>query len=225
MTKIFILSVVTLLLAGNVSAQENTLLPDNPFYPLKMVIEGIEGFFKSFGTKEAQITHVLTLAEIRLKEAKLLSDKGKPILARETIRRYEILVTDAELNVIQIQDEPKKAQLIELIFDKKRVFASQLDQIPEDAKPDDFSIDPDRPPEQASLISVARIKYGLFLNQARNQCLSAGGEWMAEADWVGCVGVGLKDCSRHFLFAEAVDLCHRLDGKVNCSPEGVYCKR
>lgn len=166
----------------------------------------------------------MELADERIREAKALSSMGKNALAHKTLQRHQDLVTLAEVKAIEVKEVDKKTVLAQRIFKFKKDSVVRLKAVPLEAKPVALSAEPIEG-ERISLVRAAKVKYGLFLEQAQIECVNSGGEWRGEADFVGCLGAGIADCRDNLLFSEALNLCHSLGGKVNCSFEGVYCRR
>lgn len=234
--KVFLTGIFLIMLSISVFAQGQTIfvLPDNPLYPAKLAFEGVIGFFKGFGTKQAQIEYSLSIAITRLAEAEAMNRVNKPLLARQTLQRYQETITGAELNVIQTPNEQEKMVLASQIVAQKGVAIQRINMLPKEVLPIGIETDPLAVQAQdISLDFAARNRFGLFLNQAKTQCEQNKGTWKFEKNWVGCDGIGPKNCALNVsettsnidLVGQAVKLCGTLGGKVSCNEFAAYCKR
>ena len=104
---LFSLIVLSLLIGGfSVLAQDNTLpspglIPDSPFYFLKVWKEQIQLFF-TFGA-ENKAKQYLHLSDVRLAEYQKMIEKGKTEIAQKTLDKYEKQLNRA----IEITEELK----------------------------------------------------------------------------------------------------------------------
>lgn len=110
LTHIFIILTLIGASCGAVLAHEESLpvpaiLPDSPFYFIKVVIRGIGSFF-AFGD-EAKLRNDLAIAEEKLLEAHALFGKGKVDLAERALEKYQKLTQKAEERLAKVKSEEK----------------------------------------------------------------------------------------------------------------------
>lgn len=85
------------------------VLPDSPFYSLKLFVESIGTTF-TFGA-EARADRALELAEVRLAEAQAMAETNKADLAVKAVAEYESKIEEAEENAADIEDEEKREEV------------------------------------------------------------------------------------------------------------------
>lgn len=118
MKKIFIITILLIAFLTNVvqaqpSDERPGILPDSPFYFVKVVKEKIVGVFKF--SEEAKTIYQIELAEKRLKEAKALADKGKSDLAIATLERYYDNVQKVSQELVGTEIATNQGRIIEEI--------------------------------------------------------------------------------------------------------------
>ena len=86
-TSVFLFSLGMGVLAQETELPDSGLTPDNPFYFLETISEGIGTFFTFGDLKKAE--RYATLAAERVAEAQAVVEKGKPEFAEKTLARYE----------------------------------------------------------------------------------------------------------------------------------------
>ncbi|MEM2140772.1 MAG: DUF5667 domain-containing protein [Nitrososphaera sp.] len=89
------------------------MLPDSPFYSLKLFVESIGTTF-TFGA-EARAERALELAEVRLAEAQVMADMDKDDLAVKAVADYEAKIEEAHENAADIEDAEKRAEVTDRI--------------------------------------------------------------------------------------------------------------
>ena len=85
------------------------VLPDSPFYSLKLFVESIGTTF-TFGA-EARADRALGLAEMRLAESQAMAEMDKDDLAVKAVAEYESRIEEAEENAAEIEDEEKREEV------------------------------------------------------------------------------------------------------------------
>jgi hypothetical protein len=130
------------LLGGTAQAQEKDLpdpgiLPDSPFYFLKIIFENIGDFF-TFGD-EAKAERALELSGKRLAEAKALMEKGDTETAQAAIAAYQEQLEKSLAIAKNAQDEGADTDAIftsvaEATGKHQATLLSIREQVPEEAK-------------------------------------------------------------------------------------------
>jgi hypothetical protein len=103
------------------------VLPDSPFYGLKLFIESI-GMTFTFGA-EARAERALELAEVRLVEARAMAEMNKEDLAVKAVSDYESKMEEAEENAANIEDEEKRAEVLSRIEAATSVHVDVLNEV------------------------------------------------------------------------------------------------
>lgn len=122
-TPIALLILISVLTAHFAYAQEDEagILPDSPFYFVKLLFEKLRGIL--IFSEEAKVKYQLELAGLRLKEAEALALKGKIQRAEEIVARYKVILDKVNAKI----DEVSRAKHIQ-------VLEGVLERVPEQAK-------------------------------------------------------------------------------------------
>jgi len=103
------------------------VLPDSPFYGIKLFFESMGTTF-TFGA-EARAERALELAEVRLAEAQVMAEMNKPDLAVQAVAEYEAKIEEAEENAADIEDEEKREEVSNRIETATSVHIDVLNEI------------------------------------------------------------------------------------------------
>lgn len=103
------------------------VLPDSPFYSLKLFVESIETTF-TFGA-EAKADRALELAELRLAEAQAMAEMNKEDLATKAVAEYESKIEEAEENAAEIEDTEKREEVSNRIEAATSVHIDVLNEV------------------------------------------------------------------------------------------------
>ena len=110
------------------------MLPDNPFYPLKMLRDKIVKTLISDSFKKAQFN--LLTGQKRLFAGKLLIEKKKQDLAMETIEKSGHYLDDALKDIKQAQKDNPKNVDIKPFLEHFKTVAGKHQEIIKDLKPE-----------------------------------------------------------------------------------------
>lgn len=103
------------------------MLPDSPFYGLKLFVESIGTTF-TFGA-EARADRALELAEVRLAEAKAMAEMNKGDLAAQAVADYKSKMEEAQENAADIEDTEKREAALTRIDAATSVHIDILNEI------------------------------------------------------------------------------------------------
>lgn len=103
------------------------MLPDSPFYGLKLFVESIGTTF-TFGA-EARADRALELAEVRLAEAQAMAEANKADLAVQAVAQYESKMEEAEENAANIEDEERREEVLSRIEAATSVHVDVLNEV------------------------------------------------------------------------------------------------
>ncbi len=122
--------------AGSVSAQTSDLpsagsVPGSPFYFVDRFFEGIGTFFTF--SNSAKATRYLALAEERLAEAQVLTERGDE-RAQEAVAHYEEQVSEAKERATQAEELDLEEQVTDATTKHLAVLDDVLERVPEQAK-------------------------------------------------------------------------------------------
>lgn len=128
-------------LAQGTELPDPGLTPDNPFYFLEIIVEGIGTFFTFGDLRKAE--RYANLAAERLVEAQAVAEKGKLELAEKTLRRYENQLNNSIARAKKAQSKGKNTEKVMEVLAKVcqatskhlEVLAEVYKKVPEQAKP------------------------------------------------------------------------------------------
>lgn len=134
---IFLISTGVKILAQDSQTSSVGLMPDSPFYFLKVVKEKIQTFFTfSAENKTKQYLH---LAEVRMAEYQKMLEKGKTELARKTLEKYEKQLNKAIVKIEELKSKGKNVEdtsqkIEESVAKHINILERNLQKAPESAK-------------------------------------------------------------------------------------------
>src|SRR5438105_780416 len=102
----FAIAVTAALGARSRALAAPSALPDNPFYPVKQLEEGVR---LALAPTNERLTIQLQLATERLREAQAMAANHKPLLAENSLRDFRVIVDDAAA-ALKNPADPKKAK-------------------------------------------------------------------------------------------------------------------
>lgn len=109
------------------------ILPDNPFYILKVIRDGIVKFLINDSLKKAQFS--LLSADKRMFAGELLIDKGEDGLAVDTIAKSNNYLDDALVAIREAKRQNSKNPDIKLFLEQFKSAALKHHEIAEDLRP------------------------------------------------------------------------------------------
>ena len=109
------------------------ILPDNPFYFLKVIRDGIVKFLINDSLKKAQFS--LLSAEKRMFAAKLLVDKGEDKLAVTTMGKSNNYLDDAITAIRAEKKENPKTPDVKLFLEQFKSATKKHHELADDMKP------------------------------------------------------------------------------------------
>jgi len=135
-TFLILLAFVSTVGAQELELPEPGITPDSWFYGFKRAFEAISLFFTF--DEAAKVKKLLYYAELRLSEARVMAEKGKPEYIDNLIKDYEKKLEEANKIASLAKEASKKEKLSELVATATSQHLQILDkaqeQIPEQAK-------------------------------------------------------------------------------------------
>ena len=123
--------------AHSADLPEPGVLPDNPFYFIKSLGEGLKTVFTLGAVAKAE--RFAYLAEKRLAEADALSEGEEPEKAQKAVEKYEKAVEKAALKATEAKENGREADDIlehisTMILKHQEVLAGVYERVPENAQ-------------------------------------------------------------------------------------------
>lgn len=139
------------------------ILPDNPFYFLKVMRDGIVKFLINDSLKKAQFS--LLVAEKRMYAGKLLVDKGKDELAITTIAKSNNYLDEALLAIRMVKKQNPKSPDVKLFLQQFKSATLKHLEISGDIKPSIDKIYQEQFAAQVKRIDIAEKNADSLLKQ------------------------------------------------------------
>lgn len=116
-----------------VRLEEAGILPDSPFYFVKILGEKIRGMFAF--SESAKVKYQYQIAERRLKESVLLKQKGKQELSLKIVRKYQEIVDNTDQKLEEIGSRGALyVPMLEARYKHLQTLENVFDRVPDEAK-------------------------------------------------------------------------------------------